>query len=147
MFFSMIRPPPRSTRTDTLFPYTTLFRSIDQAALDTGLRDHAFALPRVFDAGRVAPARDHRLERRPGVAPGEVLAQADVEAAVRRLQRSYVQAAFAQHALPGTVGAELRPAASAAREDDGIGVNRGFAPGCGTTKRGRPEGRSDGKES
>src|SRR3546814_15577122 len=26
-FFLMIRPPPRSTRTDTLFPYTTLFRS------------------------------------------------------------------------------------------------------------------------
>src|SRR3546814_18624604 len=25
----MIRPPPRSTRTDTLFPYTTLFRAID----------------------------------------------------------------------------------------------------------------------
>src|SRR3546814_15520210 len=25
----MIRPPPRSTRTDTLFPYTTLFRSHD----------------------------------------------------------------------------------------------------------------------
>src|SRR3546814_3904168 len=25
----MIRPPPRSTRTDTLFPYTTLFRSND----------------------------------------------------------------------------------------------------------------------
>src|SRR3546814_1970313 len=28
-FFLMIRQPPRSTRTDTLFPYTTLFRSID----------------------------------------------------------------------------------------------------------------------
>src|SRR3546814_14866249 len=28
-FFLMIRPPPRSTRTDTLFPYTTLFRSAD----------------------------------------------------------------------------------------------------------------------
>src|SRR3546814_14964106 len=26
----MIRRPPRSTRTDTLFPYTTLFRSISQ---------------------------------------------------------------------------------------------------------------------
>src|SRR3546814_5688889 len=26
----MIRRPPRSTRTDTLFPYTTLFRSIDR---------------------------------------------------------------------------------------------------------------------
>src|SRR3546814_12940354 len=28
-FFLMIRRPPRSTRTDTLFPYTTLFRSIE----------------------------------------------------------------------------------------------------------------------
>src|SRR3546814_9679293 len=28
LFFLMIRRPPRSTRTDTLFPYTTLFRSI-----------------------------------------------------------------------------------------------------------------------
>src|SRR3546814_11308456 len=29
-FFLMIRRPPRSTRTDTLFPYTTLFRSVDE---------------------------------------------------------------------------------------------------------------------
>src|SRR3546814_9460055 len=28
----MIRRPPRSTRTDTLFPYTTLFRSVGQAS-------------------------------------------------------------------------------------------------------------------
>src|SRR3546814_2711316 len=27
LFFLMVRRPPRSTRTDTLFPYTTLFRS------------------------------------------------------------------------------------------------------------------------
>src|SRR3546814_4389982 len=33
VFFLMIRRPPRSTRTDTLFPYTTLFRSF-QAVLD-----------------------------------------------------------------------------------------------------------------
>src|SRR3546814_10760509 len=112
--------PPRSTRTNTLFPYTTLCRAegIDQAALDAGLRDHAFALPRVFDAGRVAPACDHRLERSAGVAPGEVLAPADVEAAVRRLQGGYVQAAFVQHALPGTVGSELRPAAAAERSEE-----------------------------
>src|SRR3546814_15232539 len=32
-FFLMIRRPPRSTRTDTLFPYTTLFRSGLLAAL------------------------------------------------------------------------------------------------------------------
>src|SRR3546814_20833396 len=28
MYFLMIRRPPRSTRTDTLFPYTTLFRAL-----------------------------------------------------------------------------------------------------------------------
>src|SRR3546814_12562167 len=28
VFFLLIRRPPRSTRTDTLFPYTTLFRSL-----------------------------------------------------------------------------------------------------------------------
>src|SRR3546814_10849525 len=32
-FFLMIRRPPRSTRTDTLFPYTTLFRSIEMSAM------------------------------------------------------------------------------------------------------------------
>src|SRR3546814_18466386 len=35
----MIRPPPRSTRTDTLFPYTTLFRS--QGSANHHLRGHA----------------------------------------------------------------------------------------------------------
>src|SRR3546814_19117028 len=32
----MIRRPPRSTRTDTLFPYTTLFRSIGSLTLPDG---------------------------------------------------------------------------------------------------------------
>src|SRR3546814_6933481 len=32
----MIRRPPRSTRTDTLFPYTTLFRSIEKRPLAVG---------------------------------------------------------------------------------------------------------------
>src|SRR3546814_17418059 len=32
-FFLMIRRPPRSTRTDTLFPYTTLFRSAQGRAI------------------------------------------------------------------------------------------------------------------
>src|SRR3546814_1320522 len=35
-FFLMMRRPPRSTRTDTLFPYTTLFRSYAAAT-----RSHA----------------------------------------------------------------------------------------------------------
>src|SRR3546814_8865353 len=33
MFFLMVRRPPRSTRTDALFPYTTLFRSHRRFAL------------------------------------------------------------------------------------------------------------------
>src|SRR3546814_15542712 len=34
----MIRRPPRSTRTYTLFPYTTLFRSTDTEAIYTGIK-------------------------------------------------------------------------------------------------------------
>src|SRR3546814_17136261 len=36
-FFLMIRRPPRSTRTDTLFPYTTLFRSDQKAMIAIGV--------------------------------------------------------------------------------------------------------------
>src|SRR3546814_13387501 len=46
-FFLMIRRPPRSTRTDTLFPYTTLFRS----ALFT-------AQPAIANAGGVSRVAD-----------------------------------------------------------------------------------------
>src|SRR3546814_2614746 len=36
VFFLMITRPPRSTRTDTLFPYTTLFRSLGHDAVCRG---------------------------------------------------------------------------------------------------------------
>src|SRR3546814_9855632 len=53
--FLMLRRPPRSTRTDTLFPYTTLFRSLRRARL-LAPRGREGAAPA---AGR--PARDaHR---------------------------------------------------------------------------------------
>src|SRR3546814_7039396 len=38
----MIRRPPRSTRTDTLFPYTTLFRSLDYATPHQATRELGF---------------------------------------------------------------------------------------------------------
>src|SRR3546814_9162465 len=38
----MIRRPPRSTRTDTLFPYTTLFRSRAVASIAHGLQRHLY---------------------------------------------------------------------------------------------------------
>src|SRR3546814_4800428 len=43
----MIRQPPRSTRTDTLFPYTTLFRSL---AIRQAQDQHAIAVERVETA-------------------------------------------------------------------------------------------------
>src|SRR3546814_13138202 len=38
-FFLMIRRPPRSTRTDTLFPYTTLFRSARDRTRGDAIRE------------------------------------------------------------------------------------------------------------
>src|SRR3546814_14838787 len=81
-FFLMIRRPPRSTRTDTLFPYTTLFRS-DPA--------HAAA---VCAAGRGAPAAAradpaaHRCGRRAGLAREFDLAFGAAAAARGRGRRS-----------------------------------------------------------
>src|SRR3546814_5213878 len=49
----MIRRPPRSTRTDTLFPYTTLFRSADPQLEHRDRADRRPARPR--EDGGVVP--------------------------------------------------------------------------------------------
>src|SRR3546814_5474237 len=67
-FFLMIRRPPRSTRTDTLFPYTTLFRSAGRAV---AFADHALALDDETVGLQVGVAFDHRGQTIPAVA-GEV---------------------------------------------------------------------------
>src|SRR3546814_15035980 len=55
-FFLMIRRPPRSTRTDTLFPYTTLFRSAAGGRLHpveaSGLEQCVYAFVPVGLVGR-----------------------------------------------------------------------------------------------
>src|SRR3546814_4577654 len=48
----MIRRPPRSTRTDTLFPYTTLFRSLTKAACERF--PQCFGVPKVIRQGHAA---------------------------------------------------------------------------------------------
>src|SRR3546814_12000093 len=75
----MIRRPPRSTRTDTLFPYTTLFRSNDVA----GDADRAELIARPCDGAsprrywyqhdglrtaihRCFPLTDPKTEKTPG---------------------------------------------------------------------------------
>src|SRR3546814_4635224 len=53
-FLLMIRRPPRSTRTDTLFPYTTLFRSQQPDRRQHGPRD-----PDPRGDGQYLPAVQH----------------------------------------------------------------------------------------
>src|SRR3546814_12181762 len=48
LFFLMIRRPPRSTRTDTLFPYTTLFRSLIMAGVGIWIFRLAKTTPQNF---------------------------------------------------------------------------------------------------
>src|SRR3546814_6913916 len=66
----MIRRPPRSTRTDTLFPYTTLFRSV-------GRRDFAAMYVHIVHISKIrysadsqvfcsSPAKTLRASLRPG---------------------------------------------------------------------------------
>src|SRR3546814_9476896 len=61
-FFLIIRRPPRSTLTDTLFPYTTLFRSAGERKV------HHPVLDPVRDRLRAADAA-HRPVRRPALVP------------------------------------------------------------------------------
>src|SRR3546814_16430818 len=56
----MIRRPPRSTRTDTLFPYTTLFRSIGDALRVDGFADHVAVRRRRRFGGRPAFGKSQR---------------------------------------------------------------------------------------
>src|SRR3546814_9119573 len=59
-FFLMIRRPPRSTRTDTLFPYTTLFRSIGSRCFADGLGvndDGNCCAPRLGQGGSAGDVR------------------------------------------------------------------------------------------
>src|SRR3546814_11500282 len=78
-FFVMIRRPPRSTRTDTLFPYTTLFRAphVDcrgrwrpggdrcgfllRGTVAAFLARHKRSLDRELDGARALPADLYRL--------------------------------------------------------------------------------------
>src|SRR3546814_13439378 len=81
----MIRRPPRSTRTDTLFPYTTLFRSFEYMACTSSIA--ASRVPS-FSAGPFSAARSFalaELERTPRPAwwPAQGQALVDLAALAR----------------------------------------------------------------
>src|SRR3546814_6447052 len=106
----MLRLPPRSTRTDTLFPYTTLFRSIAPLQLRARAVDKergdiiAFARAQFLDApdgaSGLKPARaavNAKRERTVGIILS--LRQRGVEQAVEEQQRGVVND-LPPHVLP-----------------------------------------------
>src|SRR3546814_18824441 len=62
VFLCMIRRPPRSTRTDTLFPDTTLFRSAEKGDFD-GAKDWLAAAAKVRPEMSTVPDAVARIER------------------------------------------------------------------------------------
>src|SRR3546814_18256885 len=79
----MIRRPPRSTLTDTLFPYTTLFRSIGAAA-------------DLVDADHLGP---HLRAIEPGGGGGDEGRRLDHRQAGKEVIHSGARVKFAQHML------------------------------------------------
>src|SRR3546814_12228886 len=75
----MIRRPPRSTRTDTLFPYTTLFRSASDyvpvsllaATLCLAEAGIGITLPQAVRMASLNAARAAGLDDRGEIAPGK----------------------------------------------------------------------------
>src|SRR3546814_14110833 len=95
LFFVMIRRPPRATRTDTLFPYTTLFRSgVLLVRTQSGQGGHAHARS-VLGTRRSLRELDRPQRRGCGRrAPHHAASAATSVAAQRDLVRP----------LPGTAG-------------------------------------------
>src|SRR3546814_4378270 len=90
----MIRRPPRATRTDTLFPYTTLFRSAIDAGsgCDAGLGGQGQRVPRrdrlVDRCGRIAPAWTFDRTREGGHAGGEHIRSEEHTSELQSLMRT-----------------------------------------------------------
>src|SRR3546814_3153691 len=101
-FLLMIRRPPRTTRTDTLFPYTTLFRSERTTAHHhDGKPEHALLCPRVDgvadilvgDAEAAGEARHHGV----GLAAGHHAGREDIAVLVHHaLAVAFQKAAAAE---------------------------------------------------
>src|SRR3546814_10474388 len=135
LFVVSIRLPPRFTRTDTLLPYTTLFRSVRPwgrgGSAGPGARDHAREC-------RVAPARlPAEAQRRPvrRVAGGRR------EAGGRTGRPPPVGAA---RGTRPAAGGRIRRGAGAGRDDPADSLQRGDA--AGPARLDRPPRRRRGRD-
>src|SRR3546814_1367147 len=92
----MIRRPPRSTRTDTLFPYTTLFRSVAHRDhdIDLGGAGGGEFLPTLRaqmlggDTARLEQYDRHRMDRALGATARRIGAETPVTEIVQQDRKS-----------------------------------------------------------
>src|SRR3546814_18195184 len=107
----MIRRPPRSTLTDTLFPYTTLFRSLVDIAGGAAQVDAAVgeALAVFAAQHRALRSEDHRLERQ----------------VLRRIEGVVVGLSVDHAEFPGVAEGRRQEAGAAVARRVGVGQGRG----------------------
>src|SRR3546814_3360387 len=111
----MDRRPPRATRTDTLFPYTTLFRS-----LEWGFRE--FGAYRLFAAGETVDAAPAWLGAAPTV---PLVLEEDLAVSLRRHLRDDLKVSVSY----------AGPVPTPIRKGTPVGTLRVTAPGLPTIER------------
>src|SRR3546814_12824881 len=104
LFFLIIRRPPRSTRTDTLFPYTTLFRSDRGGRLSGGAgKDARLAAAPFRQATQGEQARGRGARTRPAQAATHA-GDHSTRGGGSRSQARRLASALAAHRTPGRGG-------------------------------------------
>src|SRR3546814_14542534 len=126
----MKRRPPRSTRTDTLFPYTTLFRSCD--GFPSRRRDLLGLSPRC-GASRISHRKTPRLAKSPGHVGAGLRRRGDPEARGRTVEHTRPRRAQAYEAGCGLIVAGSRTASWAGRLPQT--PTRAFSPKAHTSTR------------
>src|SRR3546814_17449072 len=132
----MIRRPPRSTRTDTLFPYTTLFRSYRRVQLHQHIaRVHLVALGKVdaVDPPGDFRGNDHGLVRPQG-AHGPDIIENGLDGAALLLPRD---------ALLGGGGGGLRDLSGGRAFVGLVVIAGGASPPGGHARRAPPTARAE----
>src|SRR3546814_5303741 len=117
----MIRRPPRSTRTDTLFPYTTLFRSSNVAAAHTTQADRR-SKGQARRASHWSYEAERPLSRRQGesllVEPGTPLRGVQIDAGHGAAPYPCAIAAKATPAGPQICGDTMRRSSQHGRSEE-----------------------------
>src|SRR3546814_15017690 len=119
-FFLMIRRPPRSTRTDTLFPYTTLFRSCHDP--HCSLNRSIYPRRRFADRPAVPGAHDTREKAKQG---GRSVTFVTFRASRRR--------PASVHSSPKIATTGASPARARARYMPGVVSDQAGVPSAPTT--------------